>query len=121
MSILRDYLSKLYAEQAQYHAVTVGDYEWFSLTAVYISVSAHRLWIRCSRVPDRWRFECECPPTLEAGCALRGNQTTSIGLLLPIQVTPSPVTVTVTEAPVAQPTQRLRLGWGEEYWRLATP
>ena len=30
-------------------------------------MSAHRLRPRCSRTPDRWRFEC--PPTLETECA----------------------------------------------------
>ena len=49
-------------------------------------------------VRPRWKQGAPC-----------GNQTT-IGLSSPIQVTPSPVTVTVTETPVAQPTQGIRLG-----------
>ena len=32
--------------------------------------TAHRLCPRYSRVPERWRFECECPPTLETGCPM---------------------------------------------------
>ena len=38
-----------------------------------------------------------------------------------MQVAPSPVTVTPTEAPVAQPTQGLHLGWGYEYLGFDTP
>ena len=47
-------------------------------------------------MPERWRFEyeCECPPTLEPGCARVGNHITSIELSSPIQVTPSLVTPT---------------------------
>jgi hypothetical protein len=44
-------------------------------------------------VRPRWKQGAPC-----------GNQTTSIGLSLPIQVTPSPVTVTLTEAPVEKTT-----------------
>ena len=75
-------------------------------------------------MPERWRFEyeyeyeyeCEyeyeyeCPPTLETEYAPYGDQTTSIRLLSIIQITPSPLTVIFTEAPVAQPTQELRIG-----------
>ena len=60
-------------------------------------------------MPERWRFEyeyeceyeceCECPPTLETEYAPYGDQTTSIGLSSIIQITPSPVTVILTEAP----------------------
>jgi hypothetical protein len=62
-------------------------------------------------VSDRWRFECkyecncECPPTLETGCAPCGSQTTSIGLSSPMQVTLS--LVRLIEALVSQPTQVL--------------
>ena len=61
----------------------------------------------------------ECPKSGDSSVSVRprwkqgapsGNQTTSIGLSSPIQVTPSPVTVTMIETPVAQPTQGLRLG-----------
>ena len=61
-------------------------------------------------MPEKWRFECEYPPTLETEYAPCGNQITSIELSSPMQVTPSPVKVTPTEALVAQPTQGLRLG-----------
>ena len=68
-------------------------------------------------MPERWRFEyeyeyeyeyeceyeCEyeyeCPPTLETEYAPYGDQTTSIRLLSIIQITPSPLTVILTEAP----------------------
>ena len=50
-------------------------------------------------MPEKWRFECECPPTLETGCAICGNQTITIGLSSMIQITPSPLTVILTEAP----------------------
>ena len=61
---------------------------------------AHRFWPRWSRVTDRWWFECkyerwcECPPTLEPGCAPCGNHITSIRLSSPMQVTPSLVSPT---------------------------
>ena len=59
----------------------------------------------------------ECPKSGDSSVSVRprwkqgapcGNQTT-IELSSPIQVTPSPVTVTMIETPVAQPTQGLRL------------
>ena len=70
-------------------------------------------------MPERWRFEyeyeyeyeceyeceyeyeyeCECPPTLETEYAPYGDQTTTIGLSSIIQITPSPLTVILTEAP----------------------
>ncbi len=46
-------------------AVPVGDSDRFCWTVASMPVSAHWLRPRCSRVPNKWRFEC--PPTLETG------------------------------------------------------
>ena len=35
----------------------------------HIAVSAQWLRTQCDRAPENWRFECECPPTLETECA----------------------------------------------------
>ena len=53
-----------------------------------------------------WRFECS--PTLETGCALCGNQTTSTGQT-PHKVTPSPLKSESVGRPEAKTTLGVRL------------
>ena len=62
----------------------------FSSKMVHMLVSAHWLRTQCGRAPENWRFEYECPPTLETECPL-ANQTTSTGQTLAVKVTPSPL------------------------------
>ena len=63
----------------------------FSSKMSHILVLAQWLRTQCDRAPENWRFEYDygCPPTLETGCALCGNQTTTTGQT-PHKVTPSP-------------------------------
>jgi len=83
--------------QAQYHACSRHGYAPLYcgfqpvgiLTTACMRVSAHQLRPWCSRTPETWRFECECPPTLETEYAPYGNQTASTGLSSPMQVTPN--------------------------------
>ena len=90
----------------------------------HILVSAQWLRTQCDRAPENWRFEYEydygCPPTLETGCALCGNQTTTTGQT-PHKVTPSPCPLKSVGGPEAQTTlrvrTRLRIGVpGAEIW-----
>ena len=83
----------------------------FSSKMAHILVLAHWLRTQCGRAPENWRFEyeyeCECPPTLEPGCALCGNQTTSTGQT-PHKVTPSPCPSKSAGLPEAKTTSGAR-------------